>query len=421
MQAFTMRGNQLYCENVPVKTIVQEHGTPLFIYSEKTFTDNFTALDRAFSAVPHLICYSVKTNSNISVLKLLASLGAGFDIVSAGELCRVVKAGGSASRVVFAGVGKTAAEIDYALNQDIYTFTVESESELERISQRALKKGVSARIAIRVNPDVDPQTHTYISTGKKENKFGLDITRAKQAYRLAMKLPGISPIGVQMHIGSQILTGTPYAEALEKMVPLIRELQNNGVPLEYFDIGGGLGIIYDNESPQTPEQFASVVIPHVKNLGLTVLMEPGRFIAGNAGILVTKLEYVKKSGDKTFYIVDAAMNDLIRPSLYNAYHKIVPVEQKNGTKHITVDVVGPICESGDFFAKDRTLQASQENDLLAILSAGAYGFTMSSNYNTRPRPAEIMVTDTTFRIVRERETIDDLLSRELTCCAEYAR
>ncbi len=411
MNEFETVNNQIYCENLSVKEIAEKEGTPLYIYSEKAITDRFKQLDDAFSEIPHLICYSVKCNSNLSVINLLAKKGAGFDIVSGGELFRVLKAGGETSNVVFAGVGKSQREIKFAIEHDIKVFTVESEQELERINSVAETFGKKAGIAIRVNPNVDPLTHKYISTGKKENKFGLDIERAKRAYRLAMNLPAVNPVGIQIHIGSQITNWSPFAEAIDKMIPVIKELQDQGIPLEFFDIGGGLGIIYKNEKPQTAQEFAETVIPRIKPLKLTLIMEPGRFIMGNSGILVTRVEYLKESGEKTFVIVDAALNDLIRPSLYDAYHHIVPVEDnKNDVRN--VDIVGPICESGDFFAKDRPLPLPSTKDLLAIKSAGAYGFTMASNYNSRPRPTEILVSGNNYKVIRQRESWEDLIQHE---------
>ncbi len=411
MSEFKTINGQLHCENVSVENIAKKEGTPLYIYSEKSILDRYRQLDDAFSEIPHLICYSVKCNSNISVLKLLAEQGAGFDIVSGGERFRVSTAGGDTAKVVFAGVGKSKKEITFALEKDIKVFTVESEQELERINAIANKNNKKARIAMRVNPNVDPQTHKYISTGKKENKFGIDIERAKKAYDLAMRLPAVEPIGIQIHIGSQILRWAPFAEAIDKMIPVIKELQEKGVPLEFFDIGGGLGITYEDEKPQTAQEFADVIIPRIKPLNLTLIMEPGRFIMGNSGILLTSVEYVKESGDKTFVIVDSALNDLIRPTLYEAYHRIVPVVDSNNPIR-NVDVVGPICESGDFFAKDRPLPLPVEKDLLAIKSAGAYGFTMASNYNSRTRSAEILVSGDSYEVIRRRESWEDLIRHE---------
>jgi len=421
MSDFKFVNNKLYCEDIPVQNIAKREGTPLFIYSKKTLIENYMRLDKAFAPVSHMICYSVKCNSNISVLRTLAKCGAGFDIVSGGELFRVIRAGGDPSRVVFAGVGKSEKEIIYALNHNIKIFTVESEMELERINTLASNMNTKAQIAIRVNPDVDPQTHRFISTGKKENKFGMDIERAKSAYHLAMMLSAVEPVGIHMHIGSQILSGDPYAQALDKLLPMIAELKKNGVPLQYLDIGGGLGIVYDTEIPQTPEQFASVIIPRIKGLGLTLILEPGRYIAGNAGILISKVEYIKQSGDKTFIILDAAFNDLIRPALYKAFHKIVPVVNNPNRTKMKADFVGPVCESGDFFAEDREIQTIHENEYAAILSAGAYGFAMSSNYNSRVRAMEVLVDGNQYNIIRKRETWEDLIRNESISIKEYIK
>ena len=416
---FKYKNNQLYCENTLVRDIVYKENTPLFIYSRKAIINNYNKLKKAFSKLSTLICYSVKCNSNIYVLKLLSKEGAGFDIVSGGELFRVIRAGSKTANVVYAGVGKSTKEIIYALNHGILMFTVESESELERINAMAQKLNTTANVAVRVNPDVDPKTHRYITTGKKETKFGLDIKRAKAAYQWAMMLPCVKPIGVHMHIGSQILSAKPYAEAIDKMAPLINELKDMGVPLEYFDIGGGIGIVYKDENPVSPEEFGELLVPRLKPLGLKIIIEPGRYIVGNAGILVTKVEYIKQSGDKTFVIVDAAMNDLIRPSLYTAYHDIIPLKKsKNRSKKI-LDIVGPICESGDFLAKDREITMPDEGDFLAVKSAGAYSFSMASNYNSRVRPAETLVSGGSYQIIRRRETWDDLLKQESVSVREY--
>ena len=416
---FKYKNNQLYCENLPLHDIVRKENTPLFIYSRKAILDNYKTLKKAFAKLPHMICYSVKCNSNIFVLKLLSKAGAGFDIVSGGELFRVIRAGSPTDNVVYAGVGKSEKEIIYALNHGILMFTVESESELERINAMAQKLNTTANVAIRVNPDVDPKTHRYITTGKKESKFGLDIERAKAAYEWAMMLPAVKPVGIHMHIGSQILSAKPYADAVDKMVPLINDLKDMGVPLEYFDIGGGIGIVYDNENPVSAQEFTDMLVPRLKPLGLTIIIEPGRYIVGNAGVLITKVEYIKQSGDKTFLIVDAAMNDLIRPSLYTAYHDIIPVNGKNGKSEKTVDIVGPICESGDFLAKDRKMAMPEEGDYLAVKSAGAYSFTMSSNYNSRVRPAEVLVSDKGYQVIRRRETWEDLVRQETISVREY--
>jgi len=404
MSHFKYVDDEYFCEGVSVKKIAEEVGTPAFIYSQSALIDHYSQLDRALSFVPHTICYSTKCNSNIAVCRTLAQAGSGFDIVSEGELYRVLKAGADPKKIVFAGVGKTKQEIETALKKKILCFTVESEPELRLIAQVAERLNKKGAIAIRVNPDVDPMTHKYISTGKGESKFGVDIERAKRLYSEAKGLKSIKIVGIQMHIGSQITTPKPYVDALEKLVTLIKELKKEGIRLKYLDIGGGLGIVYQNEKPATAEEFAQAIRPYIENLGLTLLLEPGRFIAGNAGILVTKVIHVKESTEKKFVIVDAGMNDLIRPSLYEAYHEILPVQQNSSSEEILVDVVGPVCETGDFFAKNRNLPATDENEYLLIKSAGAYAFTMSSNYNSRPRAVEVLVNQDQFAVIREIAT-----------------
>lgn len=408
---FQYLGKELFCEEVSVKAIAEKVGTPVYIYSYKTLVEHYQKLDQALSFVPHLVCYSVKSNSNLAVCRTLADAGAGFDIVSGGELYRVLKAGADPKKVVFAGVGKTEEEIEAALKKGILFFTVESEPELEEIAAGARRLKKKAPIAIRVNPEVDPKTHKYITTGKSESKFGLDIVRAKEMYRHAARNKNLNFVGIQMHIGSQIVTTEPYVEALQKMLPWIEELRREKVPLKYFDIGGGLGIIYAKEEPATPLQFAQAVRPYLEKCGLTVILEPGRFIAGNAGILVTKVIYIKENPVKRFVIVDAGMNDLIRPSLYGAHHEIVPAV-KNSSAEMVADIVGPVCESGDFFAKDRKIPEVHPNQYLVLMGAGAYGFAMASNYNTRPRAAEVMVKGNQFAVVRERENVAQLIQGE---------
>lgn len=408
---FQYRGAELFCEEVSVRDIAQKVGTPVYIYSYKTLVEHFQKLDAALSFVPHLVCYSTKSNPNLAVCRALAQAGSGFDIVSVGELYRVLKAGADPKKVVFAGVGKTETEIAEALRRRILFFSVESEAEMRQIARVAEQMKKKASVAVRVNPDVDPQTHTYIATGKAETKFGLDIESAKNLYREMAGNAFVKPIGIQMHIGSQIVSTQPYIEAVQKMIPLVEELRRSGIPLKYFDIGGGLGIIYSKEEPATPIQFAEAVRPYIENLGLTIILEPGRFVAGNAGILVTQVVYIKENPVKKFVIVDAGMNDLIRPSLYGAYHEIVPVF-KNSTSEMTADIVGPVCEAADFFAKDRKIPQVHENQYLALLGAGAYGFSMASNYNTRPRAAEVMVKGNVFAVVRERESLKQLVTGE---------
>ena len=408
---FTYMNGQLCAEKVSVSKLAEECGTPLYIYSRSHLIRQYRALADAMKSVQPQIYFAIKSNSNLAVIRTLADQGAGADVVSGGELFRARKAGVPADKIVFAGVGKTAAEIDYALKEGIKFFTVESEPELQRISDRAEAMGVTGRVAIRVNPDVDPKTHKYTSTGKAENKFGVDLTRAERAYDLAARLPGVEVAGMHMHLGSPIMTPTPYAEALQKVRPMCEALKKEIPTFKHLDIGGGLGIAYRFEQdPLDPRDFASAVLPLLHGLDLQVGMEPGRFITGNAGILVTRVEYVKHSLEKQFVIVDAAMNDLIRPPLYGAHHEIISVVQT--TERAFGDVVGPICESGDFMAENRELPAVEEGDLLAVLSAGAYGFVMASNYNSRGRAAEVMVEGERAEVVRTRETWDDLIRGE---------
>lgn len=412
MDAFQYRSGELHCERVALRRLAEQFGTPLYVYSQGHIVEQYRALDRAFGGLDHLVCFAMKANSNLAVLRALANAGAGFDIVSGGELHRVAQAGGDPTKCVFAGVGKTADEIEYALKLGVYSFNVESEPELRAISRVARRLGRSAPVALRVNPGVDPHTHHYISTGKHESKFGVSIKRALDVYREANQLPGIEIRGVQMHIGSQITSTKPFVEAIRKMVPLVEQVRALAPgTLRFFDIGGGLGIRYRNEKPPTAAAFAKAVRPALKKLGLRILMEPGRFIAGNGGLLLTRVIYVKRTPVKQFVITDAAMNDLIRPALYGSYHEIVPVARST-RKTMVADVVGPVCESGDFFAQDRKIPVVKEDDLLAVLSAGAYGMVMASNYNARPRPAEVLVNGARFELVRRRETMKDLLVGE---------
>lgn len=411
MHDFKFKKGELHCEGVPLGKIAREAGTPLYVYSSETLTNHYRRLDKAFGSVPHMICYSVKSNSNIAICRALAREGAGFDIVSGGELRRVLKAGASPDEVVFAGVGKTAEEIAAALKKGILFFTVESVGELEAIGAAAGRLRRTARVAVRVTPDVDARTHHYITTGRKKNKFGLDPERARLAYEKMLGMKWIDPVGIQMHIGSQITETEPYVKAIRRLRPLIRRVGNMGIYLKYFDIGGGLGIVYDEETPSTARKFASAVLPEIEGLGMFLVLEPGRFIAGNAGVMLTRVLYVKRSFGKTFVVVDAAMNDLIRPSLYDAYHRIVPVK-RGGRRKIVADVVGPVCESGDFFAKERKMAEPEPGDLLAVMSAGAYGFSMSSNYNSRRRAAEVLVKGRRFEVIRERESYGDLTRLE---------
>lgn len=398
-------------EGVPVEALARRYGTPLYVYSRTHLETRFAALAEAMAPVKPLICYSVKVNTNAAVIGAFAELGAGADVVSGGELYRARRAGVPPSRIAFAGVGKTREEIEYALRANILFFTVESEPELDRIADCARRLGRKARIALRANPDVDPETHHYISTGKAENKFGLDLRRIERAYRRAAARPALEIAGLHMHIGSQILNPAPYGHALERVAGLCRKLRARYPTFRYLDLGGGLGIQYQpGQRPLDPTRFARAVLPVMQDLGLSVVLEPGRFLVGNAGILVARVQYVKDGPSKKFIIVDAGMNDLIRPPLYQAHHEILPVRATRGT--VFGDVVGPICESADFLAQDRRLPAVREGDLLAVMSAGAYGFAMASNYNSRGRPAEVMVHGRRHALIRRREGREDLVRGE---------
>ena len=425
MHDFHYAGKRLYCEQVPIQDLAERFGTPLYVYSAQTFRDHFQRLDQALSGVDHLICFAVKSNSNLAVLRLLAGLGSGFDIVSGGELQRVEAAGADAAKCVFAGVGKSEAEIELALNEGVYSFNAESEAELERINSVAARLGKTAPVAVRVNPNVKAGTHKKITTGTYENKFGVAYEKIEALYARAARLRNLTLRGVQMHIGSQITAVQPFEDAVAKMVPLVRRLKSKH-GLEFFSIGGGLGILYEGalaSGPRdwwkstrakrilTPAAYASRLLPLLAPLGMRVLIEPGRFISGNAGILVTRVEYVKQTGKKNFLIVDAAMNDLIRPAFYDAYHEIVPLTKKAG-RLIKSDVVGPICESGDFFCHDRPLPPLKAGQHLALMSAGAYGSVMASNYNSRPLAAEVLVSGDKAELVRERQDVSDIWAGE---------
>ena len=429
MHGFSYKNGSLSCEDVELSTLAAEYGTPLYVYSAATILDHFRRLNSALNGVDHEVAYAVKANSNLSVLRLLANEGAGFDIVSGGELFRVIKAGGDPAHCTFAGVGKTRDEIVYALEQGIYSFNVESEEELRYLNQVAGELGLIAPAAVRVNPNVDAQTHKYISTGKSENKFGVDFEAISGLYeRAAKELPHIKLRGLQMHIGSQLTSIAPFIEAVEKVAPLAKQLkERHGI--EFWSIGGGIGIIYkeslesggvdwwenqpEADRPLTTDRYGRELVPRLKDLGLKILVEPGRFIVGNAGVLLTRCLYEKKGAAKTFKIVDAGMNDLIRPALYEGHHEIVPLKQPQTAARVTVDVVGPICESGDFFCQNRELPDFQPGDVVALMSAGAYGFVMASNYNSRPLPAEILVEGDTATVIRKRQTLDDLIEGEL--------
>jgi diaminopimelate decarboxylase len=413
MHNFEYRQGELYCERVPVSQIAKEVGTPCYIYSHATLVRHFQVYDSAFKNIPHLIAFAMKANSNLAILRLMAKEGSGVDIVSGGELFRALKAGVPPSKIVFAGVGKNAEEIRDALKADILMFNVESSPEIHALNDVAASLGKKARVALRINPDIDPKTHPYISTGLKKSKFGIAADRAVEEFTLASSLGHIEVVGVHAHIGSQLTEVTPFVESLKKVITLVDQLKRQGINIRYLNIGGGLGITYSDEKPPLPQELADAVSPLVKDLNLTLVMEPGRVIVGNAGILVTKALYEKIGETKRFIIVDAAMNDLIRPSLYNAYHDIRPVSEVllHRPKH-AVDVVGPVCESGDFLAKDRTLPEVKPGDLLAVMSAGAYGFVMASNYNSRPRVPEVLVKDGEVHVIRRRESYDDLVRGE---------
>ena len=411
MDYFDYRSGQLFAEDVAVSDVSEQFGTPAYIYSRATLERHWRAFDDAFSGQAHSVCYAVKANSNLAVLNVLAKLGSGFDIVSSGELARVLAAGGRADRTVFSGVGKTVAEIRHALELNIRCFNVESLAELERINSVAGELATKAPISIRVNPDVDAQTHPYISTGLKENKFGIAIEQAESVYAKAQQMINLEIVGIDCHIGSQLTSVSPFVDALKRVLTLIDKLAEQGINLKHLDIGGGLGIQYDDETPPSPTEYAVALRKLLVDRDLEILLEPGRAIAGNAGILVTKVEYIKPTEDRQFAIVDAAMNDLLRPALYQSWQKIQPVVQDETLQTENYDIVGPICETGDFLGKDRAL-AIKQGDLLAIRSAGAYGFTMSSNYNSRPRVAEVMVDGDQVYLVRERETVESLFAGE---------
>ena len=434
MHSFRYRDGQLHCEDVDLGRVAEQFGTPLYVYSVGTILDHYRRLDAALAPLDHLICYAVKANSNRAILKLLADAGAGFDIVSGGELYRVLAAGGDPAKCTFAGVSKSREEIEYALEQRVYTFNVESEAELEQIDRIAGAKETRAPIALRVNPDVDPHTHEYISTGSRENKFGIALDRVAAVYEQAAEMRNVEIVGVQMHIGSQIAEAKPFASAIGKVAPIVRELKSK-YGIKFLSIGGGMGIVYRRalESGSgkwwrdhggesfafSVRDYADAIVPELRELHLRVLVEPGRFLVGNAGVLLTRVRFIKKSGAKKFAIVDAGMNDLIRPALYHSYHEIVPVEERStiasrsaSKRAEKIDIVGPVCESGDFFALDREMPELHEGDLLAIMSAGAYGFVMASNYNSRPLPAEALVRGNQLALIRKRQTWEDLVAGE---------
>ena len=446
MHRFHYRDGKLHCEDVDLARVAERFGTPLYIYSAGTILDHYTRLDAALAPLDHLICYAVKANSNRAILKLLADAGAGFDIVSGGELYRVIAAGGDPARCTFAGVGKSREEIEFALQQGVYSFNVESEAEMEYIDRIARAKNLRAPIALRANPDVDPRTHEYVSTGSRENKFGIALDRLPLVYERAAKMRNLQIVGVQMHIGSQITEAEPFASAIKKVAPIVGQLKTK-YGIKFFSIGGGMGIIYHRAlesgsgkwwqdqgsacagSAFSVRDYADAIVPPLRELGVRILVEPGRFLVGNAGVLLTRVRYIKQTAEKKFAIVDAGMNDLIRPALYQSYHEIVPVEEppsvgeadsfpskksrSMSTKKEKIDIVGPVCESGDFFALDREMPEMHEGDLLAIMSAGAYGFVMASNYNSRPLPAEALVRGDKVSLIRRRQSLEDLVRGEI--------
>jgi diaminopimelate decarboxylase len=449
VHSFHYRNGQLHCEDVDLARVAEKFGTPLYVYSACTVLDHYQRLDAALAPLDHLICYAVKANSNRAILKLLAEEGAGFDIVSGGELYRVLAAGGDPAKCTFAGVGKSREEIEYALEKRVYSFNVESKAELDYIDRIAGAKNLRAPVALRANPDVDPHTHEYISTGSRENKFGIALDHLAAVYERAAKMSNIDIVGVQMHIGSQITEAPPFADAIKKVAPIVRDLKSK-YGIKFFSIGGGLGIVYESsfesgakewwdesverdrqarrrEFALSIQQYVDAILPTLRELKLRILLEPGRLLVGNAGVLLTRVRYIKRSGAKKFAIVDAGMNDLIRPALYHSYHEIVPVEEpstrlrsprrpttRQASKSLEkIDIVGPVCESGDFFALDRQMPAVHEGDLLAIMSAGAYGFVMASNYNSRPLPPEALVRGRKFALIRKRQTNEDLIHCEI--------
>jgi diaminopimelate decarboxylase len=437
VHSFHYQDGVLCCEDVDLERVAEKFGTPLYVYSAGTVLDHYRRLNSALGKIDHLICYAVKANSNRAILDLLAREGAGFDIVSGGELFRVLGAGGDPGRCTFAGVGKSREEIEYALDQGVMSFNVESEAELEHIDRIARAKETRAPIALRINPDVDAGTHHYVSTGRSENKFGIGLDRVAAVYEQAARMPNITIRGIQMHIGSQITEAAPFAEAINKVTPLIIALKER-YPLEFFSVGGGIGIVYESSFasgsgkwwseqdrvratthlPLTIHDYAAAILGPLRAIGLRILLEPGRLLVGNAGVLLTRVRYRKQTEHKKFVIVDAGMNDLIRPALYQSYHEIVPVHEARDSRRELVDIVGPVCESGDFFAQDRELPPMKEGELAAVMSAGAYGFVMASNYNSRPLPAEALVSGKKFSLIRARQTVEDLTRDE--CDPEFS-
>jgi diaminopimelate decarboxylase len=413
MNNFHRVNGALACENIPLTSLIEEFGTPAYVYSRASIVNNLELFLGAFGSIDSLICFSAKSNSNLSILNIMAQKGAGTDIVSGGELYCSIKAGIDPKKIVFSGVGKTADELRYALKTGIRMFNIESEPELMRLSEIAESLGTIAPIALRVNPDIDAGAHHFTTTAKKENKFGLPFKTAVGVYKKASCLPFINPIGIDVHLGSPILSLEPYKQALDLLSGLVSELRSLNINIHTLDIGGGPGIVYKDEKPFTPIQFADLIIPYINRLKCSLIIEPGRFIVGNSGVLLTTITYVKKTEDKIFYICDAGMSDLIRPPLYDAFHEIVPVIAPESPAMVVADIVGPICESSDFLAKDRTIECVAQQSHLAVKSVGAYGFSMASQYNSRPRACEILVDDASFRCIRNRETYDDLVRQQV--------
>jgi len=411
MHFFEYKDQDLHCEGIPIAEIAKKVGTPFYLYSYNTLIRHFHVFDEAFKGIPHLVCYSAKANSNLALLRLFVNLGGGVDVVSGGELYRALKSGANPEKIVFSGVGKREDEIEYGLKAGILMFNVESSQELKKINEIAGRMGKKAPVAIRVNPDIDPKTHPYISTGLKQNKFGIDILRAPMAYRLASQSPNLKVIGIDCHIGSQLVEVEPVIEALRKLKGLVENLRKEGMEIRHLDLGGGLGITYEDEEPPHPVEYAANILDEIRGFGCTLVLEPGRVIVGNAGILVSKVLYTKENEEKRFIIVDAGMNDLVRPSYYGSYHQILPVK-KESREEIVADVVGPICESSDFLAKGRKIPRLHSGELVAVMSAGAYGFSMSTNYNSRPRIAEVLVRDEEMFVIRQREDYEDLIRGE---------
>lgn len=411
MHYFEYKQGELYCEGVPVSRVAQQVGTPFYLYSYRTLVRHFKVFNEAFEGIPHLVCYSMKANSNLALIRLFVNLGGGVDVVSGGELYRALKAGANPEKIVFSGVGKKQEEMEYALKAGILMFNVESSMELQAIHEVAGRMNKKAPISIRVNPDIDAKTHPYITTGLKQNKFGIDILRAPMAYRLASELPNLKIVGIDCHLGSQLVEVEPFVEALKKLKRLVDDLRNEGMEIRYLDLGGGLGITYSDEEPPDPVEYASSILDEIRMFDCTLVLEPGRVIVGNAGILVSKVLYTKENEEKRFIIVDAAMNDLVRPSYYGSFHQILPVRKEN-REEIVADVVGPVCESADFLAKGRNIPKLNPGELIAVMSAGAYGFSMSTNYNSRSRVAEVLIRDDEIHVIRKREEYEDLIRGE---------